>query len=538
MKRSAFLILILLLLPGSALPEISAPAPSAAPALIEYQEPEFLTFQELLSLSDDPEPAGPLKKKLRQLFTTPIIDNRAFFQGASPINPVDPRIGKSIRVATWNIEKSLRIDEAIKLLTVTDEEFRALVNVETAPSDSALYETVTRQRNRLKKVDILVLQEMEIGIKRSRYRNAAADLAQTLNMNYAYGTQYLEVDPVILGREDILFEDGQVDREMEDFYRVDPDRFKGVFGSAVLSRYPIAHVELHPLKTQPYDWYREEEKKATFMEHLRRFGSKAAFKNELTREMKVGGRPYFRVDLAVPEMPGGILTIINVHLEIKCQPKDRDLQMQEILKTIKPLKQPLIMLGDFNAAPTDISPTSAARIVKRTAKNPTTWFSAAVNYISPHGLALNTTRTISNFSKNFNDPFATDVKVIAPNPLKPMFERIRDFRFEDYKTFDFRGNPNRSTDNKDGLLANSNQRGTKGFVTTFRVRRPWGIIGKFRLDWIFVKGDQLSPLDAAAPYRFAPHFGETMEELNTSLIQPVSDHHPSVVDLPFKEPLF
>lgn len=523
--------------------QISTALPIADPAsdwqinntFIKYQGTDFLTFEELKALSSNPKPEGALAQKLETFWQTPIISNLAYFQGSQPHLPKHPQLGQYLRVASWNIEKSLNIPQAIQLWT-DPAAFASMLDLQQVPPESDLHKLVLYQRDRLTTSDIVILQEMEIGIKRSGYINAAEELAKALHMNYAYAPQYLEVDPVILGLAEVAFEDGSEDIEAEAYYRVDPDKFKGVFGSAVLSRYPIKHVEVHPLKYQPYDWYEQEKKKTTFLEKARRLGALTAFRNEMTREMKVGGRHYFRVDLEVPHLPEKTLTVINIHLEIKCRPKDREIQLREILSYISSIKNPVIMMGDFNAAPTDISPTSVTRVVKRTAKNPTTWLNLAVNYISPHGLVINTTRGISNITKNFNDPFASNIKVVAPNPLKSMFEMIRDFRFDDGKAFDFRGTANRSIGNKDGLLANSNQRGLKGFVTTFSVRRPWGIVGKYRLDWVFVKSHLVDPEDSFAPYRFSPHFGETLEEMNANLKEPISDHHPNVIDLPFEEP--
>ena len=117
-----------------------------------------------------------------------------------------------------------------------------------------------------------------------------------------------------------------------------------------------------------------------------------------------------------------------------------------------------------------------------------------------------------------------------------MFSLIRNFQFNDGYTFDFRGNAARSIGKKDERLANSNQRGFKGFKTTFSVKRALGVVGKYRLDWVFVKAYTATAESGTWPYRFAPHFGETLEEMNTGLIEPVSDHHPNVVDLPFEEP--
>ncbi|OGW84331.1 MAG: hypothetical protein A2Z83_00150 [Omnitrophica bacterium GWA2_52_8] len=508
---------------------------SGAEPYTRFQNIDFLTFDEILTLPEKPSPSGTLGDKLKKLWTAPIISNEAYYDGARAIKPVVPLLGPILRVASWNIEKSMNIGRAIELLT-SKEAFEKMVRTEEIKPDSEEYKEILRQRGRLVQADVLILQEMEIGLKRSNYLDAAREIAKSLNMNYVYAPQFLEIDPVLLGLEPIALEEGGDDKEAMDYYRADHEKYKGLFGSAVLSRYPIKSAVIFPLKHQAYDWYEGEKKKIGFLEKSRRLGSKTIFNNEMTRELKVGGRGFFRVDLDVPELPEGTLTVINVHLEIKCQPEGRARQMHELLSYIRDIKNPLIMMGDFNAAPTDISPTSVGRTVKRTAKNPTTWLGLAVNAVTPHGLVINTSRGVSNVTKNFNDPFAADVKVVAPNALKPMFSLIRNFQFNDGYTFDFRGNAARSIGKKDERLANSNQRGFKGFKTTFSVKRALGVVGKYRLDWVFVKAYTATAESGTWPYRFAPHFGETLEEMNTGLIEPVSDHHPNVVDLPFEEP--
>ncbi len=90
--------------------------------------------------------------------------------------------------------------------------------------------------------------------------------------------------------------------------------------------------------------------------------------------------------------------------------------------------------------------------------------------------------------------------------------------------------------NKNGALANSNERDFKGFKTTWSVKRPISFLGKYRLDWVFVKSYLKNSYDKTGPYRLAPHFGETLEEMNTSLKIPISDHHPNVVNIPLQEP--
>lgn len=501
-----------------------------------YQKPPFLSFSDLQQLSKTPSPSGLLKLKLERYWRTPLISNEAYYSGEKPFKPEDEKLGPYLRVVSWNVEKSYQMENAVKAFS-DKEEFVKIIDPGKAPEGSKDRETVLRQRERLANADIILLQEMDYGVKRSGYINAAGDLAKAMKMNYAYGTEQLEVDPVVLGLEELKLEDGSPDTEAMEYYKADPSKYKGAFGVAVLSRYPIKRAQVFQLKNQAYDWGEQEKLKHGFFEDARRAGAKWVFKNEITREVKAGGRIYFRVDLEVPGLPGNTLTIINVHLEIKCLPEGREKQMEEILYYIQNIRNPVIMAGDFNAAPEDLSATSAKRIAVRTAKNPTTWLSAAVSVLLPQALIINTTRFTSNFTKNLQDPLASDIAVIAPNPLHPLFAMIQNYRFKDGKSFDFRGNGTRSINGKSGTLANSNERDMKGFKTTFSVKRPVAaIFGKYRLDWFFVKSFVNDPFDISQPYRFAPHFGETLEELNTSVVPPISDHHPSVVDFPFKEP--
>jgi endonuclease/exonuclease/phosphatase family metal-dependent hydrolase len=471
---------------------------------VRFQEPVYLSYEELQKLSQNPTPDAGLKEKLDKLWTTPIISNEAHYVGVKPRHLHDPRLGSFVRIASWNIEKSFNIKEAIDFF-LSKNSFSDMIDKDIVEPEGAVWQDMQRQRERIIDADILLFQEMEIGIKRSGYLNAAAEMAKALGMNYAYAAQYLEVDPVTLGMEELEFEadDKVVEAEAREFFSVDPAQYKGAFGSAVLSHYPIKRVEIHPLKTQPYDWYWGEMQKVGITEKLRRVGTKSLFKNVIQRELKVGGRHFFRVDLEVPELPEKTLTIINIHLEIKCEPQYRELQMREILALVRDIRNPVVLMGDFNMAPTDISSTTAGRILKRTAKNPTAWFSLAVNVLSPHALVINTTRLLSNFTKNLNDPTAKHISIIAPNPLESFFKMMEEYRFNDSHAFDFRGDPNRSVGQKDKKLANANQRGKKGFVTSFRVLRPIGLVGKFRLDWVFMKSYAYAPYDTGEPYRFA-----------------------------------
>ena len=113
---------------------------------------------------------------------------------------------------------------------------------------------------------------------------------------------------------------------------------------------------------------------------------------------------------------------------------------------------------------------------------------------------------------------------------------LENFRFEDGMAFDFRGIPERTAMHRGGTLADSNQRESKGFAHTYEFVISVGAVGKYKLDWIFVKSYLRDPRDADEPFRFAPHFGRTLRTLNYALESKLSDHNPMIVDLPFEEP--
>jgi hypothetical protein len=141
-----------------------------------------------------------------------------------------------------------------------------------------------------------------------------------------------------------------------------------------------------------------------------------------------------------------------------------------------------------------------------------------------------------NFIKNQNDPTASNIPVIGPNPEAALFQTLEKFRFADGTAFDFRGEKARTVNRTEGTLANSNQRESKGFAPTYKVNRTIGPAGKLKLDWILVKPYIENPRGLGEPYRFAPHFALTMEEVNYSLKERLSDHNPISADLPFQEP--
>lgn len=499
-------------------------------SFLRYQGTDFLTFAELKDLLKNPKPEGALQDKVHRLLNRPIISNEAYYQGKRPARLQNPQMGDYLRVATWNVEKSLRLKEALAMLG-SEAEFAALLNSKSGVPGSPAYIELMRERQRLMTADVIILQEMDIGISRSGYRDAARDLAQKLGMNYAYAPQQLEIDPVLMGVEAIP--DG---RGGEVRLHPDETRYKGVFGIAVLSRYPIKNVISHQLKAQPYDWYEGEQKGTDFAEGARRLATEIVFENKIVREMKVGGRVFFRVDLDVPGLPGDTLTVINNHLEIKARPRDREAQLKEILGYIQDIPHTVVMAGDHNSAHEDLSPTSITRIFSRTTRDPETWLGVSMNLLMAAPVAVNSGRILLNTAKNFHSPMAPHIPVLFPNTTRGLFTRIEEFRFNDGGSFDFRGDKERSINRSSAKLANSNEKAIKGQTPTFSVNRPIGPIGRSRLDWIFVKAPPSAQPNGKDSYRLAPHYGETLSGMIEGLTVKLSDHSPCVVDIPLAEP--
>ena len=100
-----------------------------------FQDTEFLTFAELKSLAADPTPGGELEKKLERFFNRPIISNEAWFQGKRPTRGQNGAMGEFLRVATWNVEKSLRTREVAEMFR-SKAAFERMIDPTKAPKGS------------------------------------------------------------------------------------------------------------------------------------------------------------------------------------------------------------------------------------------------------------------------------------------------------------------------------------------------------------------------------------------------------------------
>ena len=61
-------------------------------------------------------------------------------------------------------------------------------------------------------------------------------------------------------------------------------------------------------------------------------------------------------------------------------------------------------------------------------------------------------------------------------------------------------------------------------------------MGQYKLDWFFVKGYATDSEKSGGSYKFAPHFAQTLQELNEARDKRLSDHSPITVDIPLADP--
>ncbi|HKY44464.1 MAG TPA: endonuclease/exonuclease/phosphatase family protein [Pyrinomonadaceae bacterium] len=501
----------------------------------QEQSPELFTYAELVQLFENKEVPEALRVKLDRLLTTPFISNAASAGGVQPLLPSTPKLGTFVRVVQWNIEEGIEYD-AINAAFTDRTRFAKLLDSSAYPRGGQKRRRILQQVALMKQADVIVLNEVDWGMKRTDYRNVAADLATALRMNYAYGVEFVEVDPIALGMEEFDEVSAEDRSKLKAQIAVDKSRYRGLHGSAILSRFPLENVRLQPFEHQPHDWYKEELESVRPMEAGKRKAGELVFREKIERQVRRGGRMMLTAEIADQRIPGGRMTIVATHLEDKTKPKGRRQQLNELLNRISTTNTAVVVAGDMNTSTHDGTPLSLERALKNRFGSKSFWAKQALGILT--GVKLPTLLlTGMKTYRTQADPTVKSIPLIASNPEAEFFDDLKDFRFADGNVFDFRGERERSIGRKDDTLANSNERGKKGFITTFEVERTISFVGKFKLDWIFVKPVSLTdPYDKKQPHRFAPHFGRTLKTLNDGPKERISDHAPVMVDLPLAEP--
>jgi endonuclease/exonuclease/phosphatase family metal-dependent hydrolase len=146
---------------------------------------------------------------------------------------------------------------------------------------------------------VILLCEVDLGLRRSHRRDCAGDLAAMLSMSYAYGPEF-------------------------GFVRRQPG-FTSFFGNAILSAAPLEDVRTIPLPVF-FDWTARRMRKTP--RGLRRVGQR-------------GGM------IARVRLEGRTITLGVAHLENRIGPEGRAHQIERFLAAM-PREGPAIIGGDFN----------------------------------------------------------------------------------------------------------------------------------------------------------------------------------------------
>ena len=496
------------------------------------ENPELLSFDELVELSESATPEGALAARYEALINTPFVHEEP---GMQPHRPTDPKIGPVLRVAMWNIERGLNFD-LIRYALQSRELFDTAVFQETIWHDKQRHDTILAQAAVLRDADVVILNEADWGMKRTDYRDVTRELATSLHMSYVYGVEFLEVDPIFdLGSEEVHVPDANEDKRLQQDLHVDREKYHGLHGTAILSRYPLRNARMFRLPVC-YDWYGQEYDAISSLEQGKRWSAEKLFKERIERELRQGGRMALIAEVGVPELPTGEATIVATHLENKCTPACRLRQMTALLDHVRSVQNPVILAGDFNTTSRDNTPTSIRNEIMKRVTDYKFWVGQVISYFNPLGWGKLALYPLHYFH-GFNDPTAYHLPIVWDNRERPLFDYIEHFRFDDGHTFDFRGGRNLTAPPRGSTLANSNARQWKGFVPTYAFARDYGgVVGRFKLDWVMVKDFATNPRTGDRPLKFAPTFPITMQELNDAPHDRISDHPPITVDLPLTEP--
>lgn len=478
--------------------------------------PPELTFDELVTLSKTDSPDPELSARLQRLLDTPVVTNPP-----SPTSASHP--SRTLHVTEWNIARGENLDAIVEML---DHPAAFVATAKKVKKLSAA--DVTRLRDQMTKLrnsDVILLNEVDLGVKRTDYRDVLQELARRLKMSSAYAVEFVEVDPLLdLGTEAPVLDTADLSTQMKADLQPDPARFRGLHVNGILSRYPLNNVHVIALPVC-HDWYADERRDISQLEKAKRKAANLAFLERIAREVRRGNRNAMTAEITLPGVAGPI-HLVNVHLENKCKSGCRKQQMETVLHTITNDQGPVIVSGDLNTTGADGTPTSVRYELLTRVKDYQFWANTLLSF-TPVGLPAYATAPF-NFWKNYRDPTATHIPILGSNPEAALFSTVKQYRFADEGGFDFAGAPARNLEHSSKTLSDSNQRGGKGFAPTFSMKRDFGGTLQYRLDWFFVK----PPADAIT--RFLPRNPQTLTLLNNASEEPLSDHAPITVTLPLQ----
>ena len=446
----------------------------------------FLTYSDLVKLTEPLKLNTTLYFRLQKQLTIPHVVNKTSF--------VLTRPHRYLRLAQWNIERGFNIN---LIKTVFSDRNNYYYQYKKNVKDD---KNLKKELETLATSDIISLNEADIGMPRTDYKNTVSEIANAIGYNYAFATEFIELNPIIYHKN------------------INRNKFIGLHGNAILSIYPIKSAKIIRLP-ECYRWFEEEIQKKSPLEYVRRASAKGVFSEEITHgEVRRGGRNALIADIELPNRK--IITVVSTHLEDRCFPDKRLKQFEYLLSNLRSVSGPVVITGDFNTTTTDSVPASFKKEFVKRIRDPHYIARQAAIAAAP-GIPIVNNLVAFGLSKlvQYKDPAAPSIPVILPNQERKIFNYLKSFHFSDGEGFDISGD--RSSNGRHGFLASSNERDIKGFASTFKFTEP-RVIAYFKLDWFFVK---------PKGNRFKPFNGQTLQLVNNAYPGRVSDHEPIVVDL-------
>jgi endonuclease/exonuclease/phosphatase family metal-dependent hydrolase len=387
----------------------------------------------------------------------------------------------------------------------------------------------------LRGADVIILDEVDLGMKRTEYRDVAKELAQALHFNYVYGVEFVELNRLYLGEKNLDRVAEQRPHDPHEVFGVDPSRYLGLEGTAVLTRYPIRNARIVRLP-ECYDWFHGEIQQISDLERAKRWSAEKLFEERIRRQVRRGGRMALIVDIGVPEAPGQQVSIVAPHLENYCPPKCRRDQMDYLVDQIRNISNVVVLGGDLNTSGHDQTPTSIRREILKRIRNYRFWAREVLFWLIPVPLA-GVIEIPLNYFKNTTIRRRSICLFFCRIPRGSYLMMLghSDSPMEVHSISRVRGTKRSII--RAALWPKAISEPGKGSVPTFSFQRTYfHLVGTYKLDWFFIKPAAVatSPIGARA---FTPFYGRTLRQINTALGMRISDHSPMTIDLPLTPPV-
>ncbi len=461
-------------------------------ATISIAMPVF-SFNEYVQLSNSLNVNKNLKTKVETALKTVVTDN------SISKNPYQNQ--NYIKVSSWNIDGGGSLEQIQSFFSKQTPLTNYLS--QSTITDYDKLSAIQAQIQNLVDSDIIILNDVDWGMPRSGYKNVAAELACSAGYNYAFAAEFINVDPYNLG---LIQQEGAA--------QTDKTQYKGLSGTAILSKFPLENVRLVRLPNA-YDWYNDEKEYLKDMTAIKSKLPKSIPTSETNTDIKIGGRLALIADVRLSK--GQTITIVATQTEDRTTPKKRAEQVHFLLNNLKSVKNPLILGGNFNTNNSDSSPNDIKRLVKKNLNSENILKSVATGLIA-NGNIISLGTNVINSSRIKNDPTGPSLPILASNKEKELFNMVEEFKFSDGAGFEIK----RPKTVYNEYLSSTNQRTAKGFAPTYSTKQFLGS-AKFKLDWFFVKPDGA----------ISPENPKTLDLFFSSFSSPLSDHVPLSVDLKY-----